>query len=440
VRTTAGRLALQGGEPVIPRHMRAVRWPVVTPEDEAAVLAALHGGHLTLASSMGEGDVPAFEAEWAEFVGVRHCVAVSNGTVAIALALAAAGVGPGDEVIVPALSFVATATGALHNLAIPVFVDIDPVTFNMNHRLIEERITPRTRAIVPVHMHGLPADMDEIGAIAERHGLTVIEDAAQSHGARYRGRRTGALSAAGAFSLNSSKNLPSCGEAGMVVSDDDELAGRVRRGRQFGETVDGERDYLHQELGWNYKPSAVLIAFARSQLRRYEREQALREANVSAFLEATSSLPGVRLPEVPPDRTHAWHLVRIRFDPEAAGVEGVGRQGFRHALQRALNAEGVLVRPYQRIPLPEQPLFVHRRGMGDGYPWRLGAGDYRYDPAEYPVTSAVLEDSLTIQKAHLDPARGDLMSLYAEAFHKVFDNLDLIGRLARAEQGPRARV
>jgi dTDP-4-amino-4,6-dideoxygalactose transaminase len=429
---TADKLALQGGEPTVPRHLRAVRWPVVTSEDEAAVLAALRGGHLTLASSMGEGDVPAFEAEWAEYVGVRHCVAVSNGTVAIALALAAAGVGPGDEVILPALSFVATATGALHNMAIPVFVDIDAATFNIDHRLIAERITPRTRAIVPVHMHGLPADMDEIRAVAERHGLAVVEDAAQSHGARYRGRRTGSLSAAGAFSLNSSKNLPSCGEAGMVVSDDEELAARVRRSRQFGETVDGERDYLHQELGWNYKPSAVLIAFARSQLRRYEREQAWREANVDAFLAAISPLPGVRVPAVPPDRTHAWHLVRIRFDPAAAGVDGVSGQGFRRALQRALNAEGVLVRPYQRIPLPAQPLFQHHRGMGAGYPWRLGAGDYRYDPAEFPVTSAVLEDSLTIQKAHLDPARGELLELYATAFHKVFDNLDLIARLARS--------
>jgi len=433
---TADRLALQGGEPVVPRDQRAVRWPVVTAEDEAAVLAALRGGHLTLASSMGEGDVPEFEVEWAEYVGAGHCVAVSNGTVAIALALAAAGVGPGDEVIVPALSFVATATGALHNLAIPAFVDIDPATFNIDPRRIEERITPRTRAIVPVHMHGLPADMDEIRAIAERHGLAVIEDAAQSHGARYRGRRTGVLSAAGAFSLNSSKNLPSCGEAGMVVSDDAELAARVRRARQFGETVeqDQNRDYLHQELGWNYKPSPVLIAFARSQLRRYDREQAMREANVSAFLEAISTLPGVVLPEVPADRTHAWHLIRIRFDPEAAGVEGVSRKRFRQALQRALNAEGVLVREYQRMPLPGQPLFRHLRGMGDGYPWRLGAGEYRYDPAEYPVTNAVLDDSLTIQKAHLDPARADLLERYARAFHKVFGNLDLIARLARSQR------
>jgi dTDP-4-amino-4,6-dideoxygalactose transaminase len=276
--------------------------------------------------------------------------------------------------------------------------------------------------------------MDEIRAIAERHGLAVVEDAAQSHGARYRGRRTGVLSAAGAFSLNSSKNLPSCGEAGMVVSDDAELAARVRRARQFGETVeqDQNRDYLHQELGWNYKPSPVLIAFARSQLRRYDREQAMREANVSAFLEAISTLPGVVLPEVPADRTHAWHLIRIRFDPEAAGVEGVSPKRFRQALQRALNAEGVLVREYQRMPLPGQPLFRHLRGMGDGYPWRLGAGEYRYDPAEYPVTNAVLDDSLTIQKAHLDPSRADLLERYARAFQKVFANLDLIARLARS--------
>ncbi len=438
--SVATRLAVQGGEPAVPRHLRSVRWPEVTPEDEAAVLRVLRAGGFTLTGGMAGGDVPEFEAEWASYVGVRHCVAVSSGTTALALAVTAAGVAPGDEVLVPALSFVASATAALHSFAIPVFVDIDPVTFNIDHRLVEERITPRTRAIIPVHMHGLPADMDEIRSIAGRHGLAVIEDAAQSHGAMYRGRRTGALSDVAAFSLNASKNLPCCGEAGMVVTDDDGLAERMRMGRQFGEVVstEQERDYLHQELGWNYKPSTLMIGFARSQLRRYDEYQRVRETNVSAFLEAVSTLPGVVLPAVPPDRTHAWHLVRIRFDPEAAGLDGVTPLAFRRALQRVLNAEGVFVREYQRIALPAQPLFQRRSGIG-GYPWKLSEAEHRYDPAEYPVTNAVLDDSLTIQKVHLHPASGELLQRYAGAFHKAFEHLDLVARLARAEMSRTAR-
>ncbi|HXM57054.1 MAG TPA: aminotransferase class V-fold PLP-dependent enzyme, partial [Candidatus Dormibacteraeota bacterium] len=219
------KLAMLGGARAVPPG-GVPRWPVVTEADELAVHGVLASGRFTSASS-GEREIKRLEREWADFVGVRHCVAVSTGTAALSLALAALGVQPGDEVIVPALGFIACAVAPLHLLAAPVFADIDPVTFNVDPAAVEAAITPRTRVIMAVHLHGLPADMDPILAIAARHGIDVIEDAAQAHGAAYRGRMVGSLGRVNAFSLNVSKNLPTCGEGGLVTTDDADVQGRV---------------------------------------------------------------------------------------------------------------------------------------------------------------------------------------------------------------------
>ncbi|MGP3983823.1 DegT/DnrJ/EryC1/StrS family aminotransferase [Streptomyces sp. KR80] len=424
-------LAMLGGCRAVPRELRIAAWPAVTEQDEEAVRRVLASGRFTSASS-GEREIPALESDWARQVGTRHCVAVGNGTAAISLALGALGVEPGDEVIVPALSFIATAAAPLHLLAVPVFVDIDPRTFNMVPAAVEAAITPRTKAIVVVHLHGLPAEMDEIGAIAARHGIAVVEDAAQAHGAEYRGRQAGSMGAINTFSLNVSKNLATCGEGGLITTDDPELATRATMLRQFGELIPdrGERSYVSHMLGWNNKPGAVQAAFTRSQLERFPQEAKQRDENVRQLLARIAELPGFLPPQVPEDRTHAWHILRFRVDAAAFGLADRLAGPLRAAVQRALRAEGVPAAPYQLMPLPAQRVFRERRGLG-GHPWALpGVPERPYREADFPVTLRVIDDSFTIQKAHLHPGAGPLLDRYADAFAKVWEHRDTIAQYA----------
>ena len=424
-------LAVFGGEPAVPRALRRVPWPVVTDADRAAVLGVLDSGRL-VGTAEGETAVPELERRWAEQVEVGHCVAVSNGTTAISLALAGLGIGPGDEVIVPALSFIATALGPLHQMAVPVFADIDPVTFNLDPADVARRITPRTRAIVAVHLHGLPADLDALTELARRHGLAVVEDAAQAHGARLHGRPVGGLGAVGAFSLQVSKNLPTCGEGGLVTTDDAALAGRIRQARQFGEVIeDGRpRDYISYRLGWNAKINPIQAAFAASQLDRFDAYEKMRQANIPPLLARLAALPGITVPTVGPDRTHAWHILRFRFDPAALGLAGVPPEAFCRVVRRLLRAEGVPLSRYQLLPLPEQTVFTERIGFGGGYPWTAAGG--ASEPGTYPVTSAVLADSLTLQKRHLHPDSGPLLQRYADAVEKVWEHREVLASMATA--------
>ena len=252
------RLAMLGGPRAVPKGQRILPWPEVTADDEQAVLRSLRSGRFTSASA-GEAEIAGLEREWADKVDTRYCVAVSNGTTALSLALAAAGVGPGDEVIVPALSFVATALAPVHLGAVPVFADIDPDTFNVDPAAVAAAVSPRTKAVVAVHLHGLPAELGELAGIAARHSLPLVEDAAQAHGARYHGRAVGSVGAVSSFSLNASKNLPTCGEGGLVNTNDDTVYRLALALRQFGEVIagHGERSYISHLPGWNYKPNAI---------------------------------------------------------------------------------------------------------------------------------------------------------------------------------------
>jgi perosamine synthetase len=426
---TVNTLAALGGTPAVAREHRRVEWPVVTTEDRGAVDDVLRSGML-VSNSDGETAVQRLERAWAARVGVEHCVAVANGTDALALALFAAGVRAGDEVIVPALSFIASALAPLHQMAIPVFADIDASTYNIDPCEVVRKVSPRTTAILPAHLHGLPAEMDAIRAIAQRHGLRVVEDAAQAHGARYGGRAVGSLADAGAFSLQVTKNLPTCGEGGLLTTNDPALAERARRARQFGERLEPglPRDYRSSSLGWNSKLNPVQAAFALSQLERFDDYCARRSQNVLAFLERLAGLPGLTIPRAEPGSTHAWHILRFRFSPAAAGLKDVRPAAFRSVLRRLLRAEGVPLSQYQIMPLPEQSVFAERHGYGRGLPWALGG---EVPEEEFPVASAVIDDSLTLQKRHLNPYSGRLLQAYADGFEKVWDNLDIVQTLAR---------
>jgi perosamine synthetase len=426
-------LAMLGGTRAVPRDRRVLPWPVVAEQDEAAVLRVLARGRFTAASA-GEPEIEGLEHDWARRVGVRRAIAVSNGTAAITLALAALEVGPGDEVVLPALSFIGSALAPLHLLAVPVFADVDPRTFNLDPAALEAAITPRTKAIVVVHLHGLPADLEQITAIAERHGLPVVEDAAQAHGALYQGRAVGSVGAINAFSLNVSKNLATCGEGGLITTDDERLATRAMMLRQFGELLKstGERSYVSHLLGWNNKPNAIQAAYTRSRLASFDQENKVRDENARHLLGRLAELPGLIAPEVPADRTHAWHILRFRVDPAAFGLGDALAGAVRAALMRALRAEGVALSHYQLMPLPAQRLFAERSGLG-GYPWKLpGVPDRAYRGEDYPNTLRVIDDSFVIQKAHLHPDARPLLDAYADAFEKVWQHRDVIAAHAAA--------
>ncbi|TAM78655.1 MAG: DegT/DnrJ/EryC1/StrS family aminotransferase [Chloroflexota bacterium] len=290
--------------------------PDIGPAEEAAVLEVLRSGML----AMGRRTA-AFEEAWAAYCGVRHAILMANGTLAQEAVLRGLGIGPGDEVICPSFTFNATASVVLQVGARPVFVDVRAEDFCLDPDRVEAAVTPRTKAIMPVHLYGLMADMDPLVAIAERHRLTIIEDAAQAHGATYRGRRAGTFGPA-MFSLYATKNLMT-GEGGFATTDDDALADRIRLYRNHGM----RQRYYHEALGTNFKPTDLAAALGLAQMERLDERTAQRRQNAARL---TAGLRGYLTPGLPEGREHVWHQYTMRFpgerDAVAAGLaeRGVG--------------------------------------------------------------------------------------------------------------------
>jgi dTDP-4-amino-4,6-dideoxygalactose transaminase len=290
--------------------------PDIGAEEEQAVLEVLRSGMLAMGRRTQE-----FEEAWADYCGVRHAVLMANGTVALEAILRGLGIGPGDEVITVSFTFNATVSAILQAGARPVFVDIRPDDFCMDPDLVEVAVTPRTKAILPVHLYGLMADMDPLVEIAGRHGLHLIEDAAQAHGATYRGRRAGRFGP-GMFSLYATKNLMT-GEGGFATTDDDALADALRLYRNHGMR---ER-YRHESLGTNVKPTDLAAAIGLAQLARLDERTARRRQNAETL---TEGLRGYLTPATPGGREHVWHQYTMRFPGErervAAGLaeRGIG--------------------------------------------------------------------------------------------------------------------
>jgi perosamine synthetase len=288
--------------------------PDIGAAEEAAVLEVLRSGMLAMGRRTAE-----FEEAWAAFCGVKHAVLMANGTVALEAILRALGIGPGDEVITVSFTFNATASAILQAGARPVFVDIRADDFCMDPDLVEAVISPRTKAIMPVHLYGLMADMDPLVEIAQRHGIPIVEDAAQAHGASDRGRRAGQFGPA-MFSLYATKNLMT-GEGGFATTDDDSLADRIRLYRNHGMRV----RYHHESLGSNFKPTDLSAALGLAQLARLDERTAQRGRNAARL---TEGLRGYLTPRIPAGREHAWHQYTMRFPGERQRViDGLTERG-----------------------------------------------------------------------------------------------------------------
>lgn len=417
------KLAINGGNRTIEKGAHA-HYPQITDEDKAAVMAVMDTGVLW---GKHAPQVKGLESDWAEYVGTEYCVATNSGTAALHIGAAAAGIGPGDELIAPTYSFLSTASCALQANGVPVFVDIKPDTFTIDPAKIEERITERTKAIVAVHIHGLPADMDEIMAIAEKHGLYVIEDACQAHGATYKGKKTGNLGHMAAFSLNASKGIPS-GEGGLFTTNDVTLRDKADSVAVFGEVLspDGPRAYNAKAMGWMYRTQEIPAAIARSQLKRLDAGNAIRNANAARLTAGLSKIAGIIVPHVPEDRTHAWHMYRLSLDTEVLNPE-LPTKAVRDLLMKALNAEGLDMELWSGS-IPAQELFQKQEGYGKGCPWTCpyGSGDVTYDLAQYKVTGESLNRSMATWSPLQPPHTEDMVDKYIEGFQKVFDNLDQV--------------
>jgi dTDP-4-amino-4,6-dideoxygalactose transaminase len=316
--------------------------PLIGEEEKQEVLRVLGSGGLAQGS-----EVKAFEDGFAAALGVKHAVATANGTTALHLALLANGIGPGDEVITVPFTFIASANAVLYCGATPVFVDIEPGSFNMDPDLIEAAITPHTKAILPVHLYGNPADMPRIMAIAERHGLRVIEDACQAHGATIAGRTVGTFGT-GCFSFYPTKNITTA-EGGIITTNDDEVADLARMLRAHGM----RRRYYHEMLGYNFRMTDVHAAIGVAQLPKLGEFTRRRQAN-AAYLSARLPADKVQVPLVRPDVAHVFHQYTVRVLPPLE----------RDAVREKLAAAGVGSEVYYPLPVHRQQVYQDR-GYGD---------------------------------------------------------------------------
>lgn len=317
--------------------------PLIGEEEKKAVLEVLESGIIAQGPR-----VKAFEEEFARMCGVKYAIATTSGTTALHVALLAHGIGDGDEVITSPFTFIASANSILYTGARPVFVDIDSKTFNIDPNKIEKAITKKTKAIMPVHLFGLPCDMDPIMELAKRYNLIIIEDACQSHGAEYKGKKVGSFGT-GAFSLYPTKNITSA-EGGMITTNDPVIAEKCNVIRQHGM----RRRYYHDELGFNFRMTDVHAAIGLAQLRKLERFNEARIAN-AAYLSA--NLRGVEVPFVPKNCKHVFHQYTIRVP-----------NGKRDALQAYLTENQIGTSIYYPIPIHKQTFYVKELGYNQTLP------------------------------------------------------------------------
>ena len=342
-------------------EMIPVAYPLIGEDEVLAVSEVLKSGMLAQGKNVAR-----FEEEFASYIGVEHAVATSSGTAALDVALKAIGIGEGDEVIVPSFTFIASANSILFQGARPVFVDVDRTTFNIDPDDLLEKITPKTKAVIGVHLFGHPFDLKAIGEICDDHNLYLIEDAAQAHGAEYNGKRVGGFGTIGCFSFYATKNMTT-GEGGMITTDDDELAGRCRLIRSHGE----REKYNHTILGYNLRMTDIQAAIGIIQLRKLEEFNRKRIKNAE-YLNRHLRMEGLITPHKKGEVKHVYHQYVIKLEDDFPMS--------RDAFCEYLRSNGVGCAVHYPIPIYEQPLYQ-----------QLGYGEQRC-----PVASALARKVLSL--------------------------------------------
>lgn len=430
-------LAIRGGSPAVPSTLVKTQWPIVTEADKNAVMGVLDRGVLWAMTHVDGLHCPeqdGLEREFADFLGIKYTIAVNGGTAGIHMALVAAGVQAGDEVITPAFSFLATPAAILHAGAIPVFVDIDPRTWNIDPAKVEAKITPRTKAILAVDIHGLCADWDALAAIAKKHNLVLVEDACQAPGAKYKGRPAGSFGIASGFSVNGTKNF-AVGEGGFMATNDEEAFYRGNWVKQVGETLpptNRTMEFQHL-LAWNYRVQEMPCALARTQLKRLGSVNATARRNAAIIDSYLKDTPGLRAPYIPEECVSVYHKYRITLVPKELKTTLNGNT-LRDAFMSALSAEGVDVDLWGTAPLPAHPMLTAHYGYGRSFPWSLhgGAQNYPYRAEDYPVTVDMFANSFCLTNDDF-PIYGqseETMHAFGKALQKVAAHA---GELAEAQ-------
>jgi dTDP-4-amino-4,6-dideoxygalactose transaminase len=333
-------------------HVRSLR-----PELDAAIARAMDNCSFCLGP-----DVAQFEKDFAKFVDAEHCLGFNSGTSALHVAMILAGVGPGDEVITTPYTFVATSWAISYVGAKPVYVDIDDGTFNLDPKLVERAITPRTKAILPVHLYGQPCDLDSLLELARKHKLTLVEDACQAHGAKYKGKPVGTFGASACFSFYPAKNLGACGEGGALMTNDPKLAARAKSLREHGSTV----RYHHDEVGYNYRMEGFQGAVLGVKLKYLAKWTQRRRAIAQIYSELLDETP-LRLPREATGCESAWHLYTVRT-PQ------------RDDLKKFLETNGVGSAIHYPLPLHLQKCYAH-----------LG-----YKPGDFPIAERAANECLSL--------------------------------------------
>jgi dTDP-4-amino-4,6-dideoxygalactose transaminase len=324
----------------------------IKPEIDAAIQNVLETTQFVLGD-----EVAAFEREFAAYGGAAQGIAVNSGTSALHLAVLAAGIGPGDEVITVPNTFVATVAAVKYAGARPVLVDVDPVRYTMDPARVEAAITPRTKALLPVHLYGQPADMDPLVEIARRRGLLVIEDAAQAHGARYKGRPVGSLGDLACFSFYPGKNLGAYGEGGIVLTSNDEYAKKIRMLRDWGQ----DRKYHHLLAGYNYRMEGMQGAILRVKLRHLETWTEARRAHAAQYRQLLAGAP-VGVPAEAPDARHVYHVYAVRTAQRDAVMKALGEQGIQTGI-------------HYPVPVHLQPAYADAEYARGSFPLAEKAAD-----------------------------------------------------------------
>jgi len=407
------RLAINGGKPV--RKKDFPFWPIFGEEERKNLLGVFESGKWWYGEKVKE-----FEEKFATFQDAKYGVTCTNGTVALEASLIACGVGAGDEVIVPPYTFVATATAVLKVNAIPVFADIDIETANIDLRDVKRKITPKTKAIIPVHFAGLPCDMDLLGDIAGRHNLRIIEDACHSWGSKWKEKGTGALGDCGAFSFQMSKNITS-GEGGIILTDNEELADTIRSYTNVGRGKD-KPWYEHYILGTNLRMTELQAAILLGQLTRLKAQTLKREENATYLDEKLKDIRGVRVMKKDSRITRrSYHLYIFRYIKEEWGeIE-------RDRFIEALNKEGIPCNKGYPYPLYKNPLFS-RKGEGPRYcPIRCPyyGKEIDYTKISCPNTERICKEAIWIGHPVLLAEKEDMQDI-VRAIIKIRENLEEI--------------
>jgi len=405
------KLALKGGEPV--RNKPFPKWPIFGESEMKALKDVLESGFWGIGGSRKKE----FEEKFAAYQHAKYGIAVTSGTTALEISLRALGVGCGDEVIVPAYTFMATATAVLYVNAIPVFADIDPETYTIDPKSAESLISERTKAILPVHIGGRPADMDALLSLAKKYGLYIVEDACQAWGAEWRGTRVGAIGEIGAFSFQSSKNITS-GEGGIIVTNSEELYVKAWSLHNCGGMPQGAW-YEHHLPGTNYRITEFQAAILLAQMERFDEQTERRIENAKYLNSKLSKIDGIK-PLKDDERVtrHAYHLYIFRFNPEAFG--GISKS----TLARALQAEGIPVSVGYSKPLYKEPYLEYFKKCPLSCPYYSKPVDY--SNVKMPAAEkACYQEGLWLPQYVLLGSKNDMDDIIS-AFEKIRENIDEI--------------